>query len=184
MHCKGCDWKGNITDVEEHLNGNCTYNVAAISKKRKDAEEKAKQLEAKVQALQEELDVQRAKTAALALRSIINVVFEAKYSFHNPDSVLNLSNRVSLCSNTLQLSGNSYSPIGGWKAVYNEVKRVHADWVKNYSNEKNDFQWNYGLLLSTCYVSDTGFQSNQRDNIKKWLHNYWSWTQDNYIERK
>ena len=185
MHCKGCDWKGNITDMEEHLNDNCAHNVAAISKKRKDAEEKAKQLEAKVQTLQEELVVQRALTAeALAMRSV-KVQFEGKYSFDNVYSVQSLSNRVSLCANECHSTGITYSPSGGWKAVYDAVKSVHADWVRNYSNEPKGFHFYYGLLLSTCYLSVSGaFHDSQRNNIWKWRCSYLSWTQNQEYEKR
>jgi len=83
-----------------------------------------------------------------------------------------IANKIAQCARVQD------EPVGGWKSVYAVVKEAHSDWVKNYSNEPDDFHWYYGNLLSTAYLSGAGFQNSQRDNIHIWLRSYWRWVTD------
>jgi len=79
LHTKGCTWTGSIVDLNAHMNG-CVHNVDAILKRAEVAEAKVKALEAQVEA-------QRKKAAA---------EMEGRLKWNNIDAALILHTEASV----------------------------------------------------------------------------------------
>ena len=195
LHTKGCTWTGNIVDLNTHMNS-CVHNVDAILKRAEVAEAKVKALEAqieaqreeaaaKVKALEAQIEAQRKKAAAEMKAQVEEhrLSIDTKhrnisgYQFLDRFSMETIANKIAQCARVQE------SPVGGWKSVYAVLKEAHSDWVEKYTNEPDGFHWYYGYLLSTAYLSGADFQKNQRDNINKWLWSYWRWVTDDYGDR-
>ena len=87
-----------------------------------------------------------------------------------------LSNKIAECAR------RGKTPIGGWRSVYAILKDVHTDWVRHYSNEPPHFTYYYGLLLTTAVWAGCNFDSNQRNNLERWLDSYFQWRGDPYLD--
>jgi hypothetical protein len=173
LHTEGCTWTGNIVDMNAHMNG-CRHNVDAILRR-------AEVAEAKVQALEAQNEAQR-REAAIEIanyRQSIDTTHRNMdgYRFEDASSMQRIANKIAQCARLRE------APVGGWKSVYVSLKEAHTDWVKNYSNEPEDFHWNYGNMMSTAYLSGAPFYQNQRSNINTWLWGYWEWVTNQNISR-
>ena len=113
--------------MNAHMNG-CVHNVDAILKRAEVAEAKVKALEAQLEAQRKEaaIEIEKHRQSIDTTHRDIRL-----YKFHSPFTMQTLANNIAQCARLYE------EPDGGWKAVYAELKEARTDWVRKRTNEPN-----------------------------------------------